>query len=317
MGFYDTLRNSNGNSSIWGSGGSSKEYGIADALSLDAEYRRRDMNDRIQMQQQSQNQNPGMGQQRNRMQSLFNPQGPNPNGAPIGTDGMPMDVVFKDNNPDLMRPLGTREKIAVDRDRDRLAIEDRRYDQQRNLDRDKLALVKEDNVLARDKFGLEKEGHALDKLKNEQIFSTKTKDMERKAAESEARLGHAGRVLDLRTETSRATDADRDARRTLDSIRYERQLAQKDKQLSDANIFNTNRIRNENKRLDQAGTSTQTTTLDPEGRERTVTTKRGTGTHRGTVVKPPPPGRIRVRGPNGESGTLPVGTELPDGWEVQ
>ena len=264
-------------------GGSGGDGGIGSMLSSITPFinnmRNRNLDD-LRSQLQITNQYEGPNIRDPRMRNMMDP-----NGA--------QNVILNSGMTDF-------QKASLSLDRDKL-------NSGNSIDKEKLALAKS---TGEDKLALQKGALELNELKNDQIYQTKIKDMERKAEEANAKLELAQQQLQGRENNTTATMAYRQAQLEAVNARHELDLAQRDAALEESKRLHDAQIADMKARLDAAGNTTQTTEVNDEGTKKTVTTKKGSSDNTA---------RVSVIGPNNQKGTVTAeeSKSLPKGWSVR
>lgn len=211
----------------------------------------------------------------------------------------PMNTVFDDGDD-----LTAFQKANLGLEREKL-----------NLNKDESALdrkLKEDTLgINRDKLALDKDALELDKKKNDQIYETKIKDLERKANEAAQKADLAERNLQQRTNSAEALNAHREAQIAAATARHELEIAQRDRTLAENTRMNDARIQQIRDAAEAAGLVISEETLNEDGTKKTTITRRGDKAADST-------GRVKVLNAEGKSGTVSVeeSKSLPAGWKV-
>jgi site-specific recombinase len=140
----------------------------------------------------------------------------------------------------------------------------------------------------------------LNQQKSDQIDAIKKADMDRKIADSNAKIEQAQAAL-----KQKSTTADQQLKMHKDMAdaveeRHKLEMAQKDMQFQITSKQHQNQIDAMQKRLDQAGSSTTTTELNADGTKKTVTTKKGS--------------TVSVTGKDGKPYTIPA--DKLDDWNA-
>lgn len=275
MGFMDSVRASAGSGGIWNGGVPNTDYDSRD-MSMDEEMRRRDMNDFMKKNQFMHD----LTNRQPRMQNLFNPN---------EQQQKPMDVVFKED-PNKITPL-EQENLNVKKEGNL-------------IDRAKIA---QSGKIGEERVGLEKQKHELDVQKNSNIYETKQKDMQRKADEANSRLDLAERTLQSKQGDTDATLKFHQAQMDATKAQHALELHQKESQLEEAKRVHDAAMADKKTRTDQAGSTEQTTNVDESGKQKVVTTKKGTQSK-----------KVGVTHPDGTHGTIDESEakDLPEGWKL-
>jgi len=253
MGFFDSLAANPSGSGIYGLGGQEKpDYGSA--MSMNMELRRRDMNDFMK----KANFMSDLSMKQNRLQSIY---GTNPMASGASSSnvsgGQPMNTFFRED-PDRITPL---QRETMNLKREDLGIDRSRIAQTSRLGSEKLAL--------------DKEGHALDVKKNQQIFDTKQANMERKFDEANKRLALAQDQLNQRANDSNARIELQRAQQEATTARHALDISRKDTQLEETRRMHQAQIDDILARRDQSSNVVQESEANPEGTKKVVTTKKG------------------------------------------
>lgn len=182
------------------------------------------------------------------------------------------------------------------------------------LDQAKLDLEKRkiDTVggLDRAEFELKTKEYELDRLKNEQIYGTKNADMERKTADSEARLKLAYDKLQQDAGNAQNIAEYRDAQMRATQARMELMQQQHDAALTETKRMHDAQIKKYQDDLDLARNTETKTVIGEDGTERTVTVQKG----QKPVKKGTAEGTVRVIAPDGQHGNWPANKPLPKGY---
>lgn len=166
------------------------------------------------------------------------------------------------------------------------------------LEREKLAQSKN---IGEERLKLQEGTLELNKLKNEQIYETKIKEMERKTEESESKLKLAQDALVGKEKSADALAAHREALIEATNARHALDLARRDAELAQKTAYQEAQIADMQKKLDAASNVTQTTAVNDDGTEKTVTTQRGstTPTTNSTTM-------VSMRGPDNKIYNIPA-----------
>lgn len=207
------------------------------------------------------------------------------------TDQQP-NVQFQDNHPDITAAQG--QELGI-----RKSAQDTQNMQLKN-------------TLANTAFNqdIEKKKLDLETLKNKQIYDTKQQDMQRKITESDNKLAEADARLKQNSTNADNIKAYHDAQIASQNARHEADMAAKQNQMDEAQRMHDAQIADLKRKADQAAGSTVSTEVsqyDIAGNP----TKKTTTTTRGM-----PKNRVNVTGPNGETGTIEEGDDLPKGWSL-
>lgn len=176
-----------------------------------------------------------------------------------------------------------------------------------DLEREKIQTV---GGLDKAEFGLKNKQYELDKLKNEQIYGTKSADMERKSEEAEKRLRLAYDQLQARQGDASATAAYHQAQLAAQQARMELMATQHKSDLDETRRIHDAQMKKMRDDLDLATNSETKTVVDENGQEKTVTTRKGTV----PVKKSEREGYVRVIDPTGRHGDWPANKPLPKGF---
>lgn len=174
--------------------------------------------------------------------------------------------------------------------------------QQLGLDKEKLA---QSDKLGEERLGIQSDQQKLNQQKSDQINVQKQADMERKISEADQRIELARQGLEQKTTNAAETLAAHKEYQASVEERHKLELAQKDAQFKTVQEQHKAALKVAEDKLKQASKTQTTTQLNPDGTKKIVTTQRG-GSN-----------RIKVIGPNGETGTVDADDELPEGWMAQ
>jgi hypothetical protein len=257
MGFFDSLAANPGGSGIYGSTGA-KEPDFGVAMNIDAEMRRRKLNDIAGKQKLDFD----MQVKQNRLNSIY---GDNPVASANnfqmaqnnqGRGGVPLSL-----DPDRITPF---QREGLDLKREDLAN-----------DRSKIALT---SRMGQERTDLGEEKHKLDVEKNKNIFETKQSDMQRKHDEAQDRLKLAQDALEQKGNNANTQAELHRAQIDASNARHELDLHRRDSQLEETKRLHDAQIAAMQEKLDQAANTSQTAELatTPEGNtRRTINTKKG------------------------------------------
>lgn len=281
MGFFDSLQNSPNTSSIFGA---RKREEDPDIMGMDSEFRRRDFNDYAKKKQFDDQ----MSQRQGGLRDIFNPVA-NPNGTPMGSNGKPMDLVFKDNNSD-------KKQTTAEEDVNKDIFNQTKSDQNQQ----KLDIASE---AANNKSDTSSANSDLAAKKNQQIYETKQKDMQRKMDEANSKLDLAERTLQSKQGDSDANLKFHQAQMDATNARHALEMSQTQAKLDEAKRVHDETIKNNKNKTDMNSNTTTTTEIDDTGKKKTVKTQKGSK-------------RIGVTHPDGTHGTIDSSESqnLPQGW---
>lgn len=254
--FSGALTGSPGGSGVYDFGGG-KSFDSEEALSNDAELRRRDVNDfkqKNQFMSDLTNRPPNT-----RMQSAFNPNGfaEQPQNTPGAMNTSGMHTVMKED-PDRITPFQAaglnikREDLANDR-----------------------AKITQTGKLGEEKLGLAEKGHELDVKKNQNIYDTKHADMQRKIDEANTKLDLAERQFQSKQGDAEALSKYHQAQMDATKAQHDLDNSRKDQQLEELKAQHKTQSDALRERLRQSGKSTTKTSLNATGTEKNVETTKG------------------------------------------
>lgn len=146
----------------------------------------------------------------------------------------------------------------------------------------------------------------LNQQKSDQINDLKMNDLQRKSDEANSRLDLANKALTQKGDNATAMQQLSQAR--IDALQAQHDLDnhRRDAQAADTQKMHEAAMKNMQDKLDLAGQPTTVktdVTNDASGNPNSVTKTTSKGSS-----------RIKVTGPNGESGTVDSSETLPDGW---
>lgn len=152
---------------------------------------------------------------------------------------------------------------------------------------------------------------ALDKEKSDQIFETKTKELEQKTSLAEKNLELAKQRLEQNRDSTQATAAYHAAQIEATNARHALDLAQRDRTLAVQSTESAARIKELEDRI--AGRNT------PDVTNETLKTDKDGNVIGKEIVKGKEKKRISIVGPGGKTGSVDEGDEknLPSGWKVK
>ena len=147
----------------------------------------------------------------------------------------------------------------------------------------------------------------LNEQKNQQIFETKMKDMERKTQEAEQKAELARQRLEQQGQTIENLKAYHDAQMAANQAKFDAQTALQQGRFEELQRSHKALEVDRARRTDQAGRTSVDVKVNPEGTERTTTTTRGSQ----SFPTRNSDGTYHVIGPNGQEGDIP-GDKLDD-----
>jgi hypothetical protein len=171
--------------------------------------------------------NPNLPIRPNRIGNIFDP-----NAMQGQEQSAPQNVVFQPSMTDFQRA--------------NLGLEERKLAQSGRLGEERLGLD-------RARVGIQSEAQQLNELKNQQIYETKIKDMERKAEEAESKMAFAERQLQSNENNRMMQDQFRRAQLDALNARNELALAQKESEFAATNKIAQERLEAYKKAIEDAG----------------------------------------------------------------
>jgi hypothetical protein len=143
----------------------------------------------------------------------------------------------------------------------------------------------------------------LNQQKNDQINALKTADMQRKIDEANQKIQLATNALQQKSDSAEASlQAHKDLAAAVEE-RHKLEMIQKQNQFDMISSQHQQTIDALNKRLKQQSHQSTTTSVNPDGSQKTVTTDRGGDPNAPTQN---PDGTYSVTAPDGTKGTIPA-----------